>query len=95
MRVYISGPMTGKPDYNRAAFEVAEAYVKHRGDEAVNPFDIQCAGKDWASYMREDIRALTTCEGIVVLPGWEGSRGACLEVHIARELGLAFTFLPY
>lgn len=93
MKTYISGPITGLPDNNSAAFETAEAYIIHRGDEPVNPLRITSNGTQWADYMRSDIRELVTCDGIVVLKGWQGSRGSCLEVQIARELGMAFTLL--
>lgn len=43
----------------------------------------------WACFMRHDIRALLLCDTIALLPGWETSPGARLEVRIARELGMA------
>ncbi|MFA5027645.1 MAG: DUF4406 domain-containing protein, partial [Candidatus Methylomirabilota bacterium] len=39
VRVYISGPMTGIPEYNRAAFLAAEARLRALGLEPVNPWD--------------------------------------------------------
>lgn len=42
----------------------------------------------WEEYMRADIRALVDCEAIALLPGWEQSLGAELEVSIADELGM-------
>lgn len=49
----------------------------------------------WGAYLRRDLLALLDAEGVgrgvtavAVLPGWEGSRGAALEVHVARELGM-------
>jgi len=41
-----------------------------------------------AFYMRLDIPALMASDGVVVLPGWERSRGASLEVWIALDLDL-------
>jgi hypothetical protein len=38
--------------------------------------------------MVEDIRQLMTCDAIYMLKGWEKSKGASLEHHIAKELGL-------
>jgi hypothetical protein len=56
----------------------------------VNPLDLHPALGDvvWAQAMRADLRALIVCEAISLLPGWEDSRGARLEVEIARALGL-------
>ena len=38
--------------------------------------------------MRRDIGAMTECDFIVVLKGWEKSKGANLEVYIARNLSM-------
>lgn len=43
--------------------------------------------------MRADIKALCDCDHVVVLPGWEKSRGATLEVFIATQLGMRVTTL--
>lgn len=65
------------------------AYLRAAGIEAVNPAEINAeTGGKWEDYMREDIKALCDCDGIALLPGWERSRGAHLEVHIAHRLGL-------
>lgn len=37
MRVYIAGPMTGLPDFNRAAFKVEAARLEDAGHVAVDP----------------------------------------------------------
>ena len=36
--------------------------------------------------MRRDIAALMDCDGIMMLPGWEKSRGALIEHWVALEL---------
>ena len=41
--------------------------------------------------MREDIRAMLDCDRIHMLPGWERSRGAVLELTIAHALGFTVT----
>ena len=40
MRVYCSGPMTGKPDLNRPAFDAAEKRLTAQGHFAINPHRI-------------------------------------------------------
>lgn len=40
MRIYISGPMTGRPDLNRKAFFDAEEKLHHAGNFVINPFYI-------------------------------------------------------
>lgn len=40
MRVYCSGPMTGKPDINRPAFDAAEKRLTAQGYYVINPHRI-------------------------------------------------------
>ncbi len=92
-RIYISGPMSGMPDFNRAAFHLAWNELHAQGYEAINPGNIE--GDDdwtWSDWMREDIKWLVDCQNIVMLPGWEKSRGAKLEKYIAQELGMRVYF---
>ena len=42
----------------------------------------------WGEYMRAALVGLLSCEAIVLLPGWEHSRGARCEVSLAAELGM-------
>lgn len=90
--VYVSGPMTGLPDFNFPAFNAAAASLRAKGHQVVNPaeLDVQDAGKpmQWSDYLRRDIRALMDCEAIYMLDGWANSKGARLEHHIAQQLGL-------
>lgn len=89
-RLYISGPMTGLPDWNYPAFHTAAAFWRARGVDCVSPAEI-FAGRidlDYATYIRRDIEVLLTCSGIALLPGWERSRGARIEREIAEVLGL-------
>lgn len=89
MKLYLSGPMTGYMDLNFPAFHAAAARLRERGHDVVNPAEVNPdAAMPWEQCMREDIKALCDCEAIVLLPGWEGSKGAHLELHIAHRLGL-------
>lgn len=45
-RVYISGPATGIPDYNRAAFAEAEVTFRNKGDTVFNPHSIAGPSKE-------------------------------------------------
>ncbi len=88
MRWYISGPMTGHPDLNFPAFNAAAAKLRAMGLDVCNPAEFgEEPGMAWADYLRKDIRALMDCQGIVMLPGWQKSKGARLEWVIANELG--------
>lgn len=90
MIVYIAGPMTGLPDLNFPAFHAAAARLRAEGFDVVNPAEIDIPlPSDWLAAMRADIAQLVTCDAIALLPGWQRSRGATLEHHIATALGLA------
>jgi len=40
MRIYISGPMTGLPYNNRAAFDAAACHLRDMGHFVINPHDL-------------------------------------------------------
>lgn len=90
MRLYICGPMTGLPEFNFPAFNVAALRLNHAGYETTNPADNGAAepGLTWGDYMRRDIPQMLACDGIALLPSWENSRGALLETHIAAALDM-------
>lgn len=88
-RLYIAGPMTGYPDFNFPAFNAAAATMRAEGWHVENPAEHGIVeGAEWGDYLRYDIGRLATCESIMLLPGWSKSKGAGLEVTIARQLGM-------
>ena len=106
-RIYVAGPMTGYPELNFPAFHAAAARLRALGHSVINPAEINggadevatCAtmtpeqyAAHWRACMRNDIRALMDCDGIYMLHGWEASRGATLEHHIAVSLGLSVSY---
>ena len=93
MRAYISGPMTGVKDLNFPAFAVAAELLRSQGHVVVNPAELNPdPSTPWAECMRADIKALCDCTDIVMLEGWEKSKGAHLELQIAHRLGLEILF---
>jgi hypothetical protein len=87
--VYISGPMTGIPEWNLPAFAKAEADLVNAGYTAVNPGRHGAdPNRAWEDYLRRDLQELLGCDAVALLPGWENSRGAQLEVHVAHALGM-------
>ena len=94
--VYLSGPMTGLPDFNRPAFHAAAAALREQGHVVINPAEVDL-GPDatWVDYMRVHLAEIARrVTQVFVLPGWESSRGAQLEVHVARSLGLPVVPVP-
>ncbi len=89
MRVYLSGPMTGYPEHNFPAFHAAREQLRSEGFEVLCPAEAgEVTGWTWEEYLRRDLAMVLLAHAVVVLPGWRDSRGARLEVHVARELGL-------
>lgn len=89
-RPYIAGPMSGLPDFNYPAFFAAERTLAASGFEPINPARAEGRSgcKTWMDYMRAALRDVADCDGVAALPGWQDSRGAAIEVHLARSLGL-------
>lgn len=87
--LYISGPITGLPELNRPAFNAAAAALRQAGYAVVNPTENGLPETaPWAEHLRLDIIMLMGCHGIATLSGHTASKGARLEVHIARQLGM-------
>lgn len=83
--LYVAGPMSGLPDYNYPAFHAAAERLRAAGYVVENPAENPpCA--DWTGYMRLSLVQISRADGIAVLDGWQMSRGASLEVHIAHAL---------
>jgi hypothetical protein len=88
MILYISGPMTGIEQYNHPAFHAAAADLRAKGYEVISPAEIEQPILDWEACMRRDIRELMFAHKVVVLPGWQKSKGAKIEVNLALDLGM-------
>jgi hypothetical protein len=89
-KVYVSGPMTGYPDYNFPAFHGMEAVLSALGYHTLNParnFNGE-HGHPREDYMRLDIQNVLQADAVVMLPGWTQSVGARTEVMVAHQLGL-------
>jgi hypothetical protein len=83
MRVYLSGPMRGLTDLNRPAFNLAAARLHARGHQVYNPVE-EDTSDDIRINLADDLEwILARAEAVVVLDGWQNSRGACAEVFTA------------
>jgi len=86
--VYLSGAISGRDDGDASRhFSSIDALLEMAGKIVFNPMDIEVKGT-WEDYMKEGIAALVDSDCVLMLDGWEKSRGASLERIIAFELGL-------
>jgi Domain of unknown function (DUF4406) len=88
LHVYLSGPMSGLPEFNYPAFRAESARLRALGYRVTNPADLNPDGASWQQCMRTDIKALCDCDAIALMHGWEHSQGAHLELHIAHRVGM-------
>lgn len=95
--IYLAGPMRGIAEYNFPAFHKAAAQIRARGHEVWSPAERDEAdgfdpkrdeAEPFIHYMRLDLPEVLRCDAVAVLPGWQDSQGARLEVHVATECGL-------
>jgi len=89
MIVYLSGPMSGIANYNGEAFEAYAKKLRDAGFEVISPWELDHGNHDqpYGTYLARDLHMLLhparKVERIYMMPGWEASRGARLELHAA------------
>lgn len=81
--MFISGPMSGLPDFNRGAFfDVANVLFCH-GHIVLNPA-VFPDGLEHGDYMKICLPMIDAAEAVIMLPGWEKSKGANMEYQYAQ-----------
>ena len=87
---YISGPMSGYPEFNYPAFNQAEIDLAEQDVRTVNPTNCfpndKPGSRTYTEYLRAAFRMLLTADGIIMLRGWPESKGARIELEIAMDL---------
>ena len=98
--IYLAGPISTAPTTYERVFNEAAAELRKDGFTVVNPIEQDTAEEleasrsgtlteeQWRVVMRRDIAQVLGCDEIAVLPNWQQSVGASLEVHIAHHLGM-------
>lgn len=89
--IYVSGPMSGIKDLNVPRFNKATKKLRKRGYKVVNPpeLDRLIRMRTWEGCLRRDLAFVVKCDEIATLPNWQKSRGANLEIYVAKALGMA------
>ena len=91
-RIYIAGPISSRLSAGerlnaiRETFYKTATYLHSRGWKTVNPFDLHAEDLSWETCLRSDIPGLVKCDAIYLLKGYATSKGARLELHIARAI---------
>lgn len=91
--IYLSGPMTGLPEYNYPLFHKVAAELRALGHVVYNPaefphkgpldnFPIRKAFAEHCKFICEE------ADTIVLLPGWKKSKGATTEAGLADNCKL-------
>jgi hypothetical protein len=95
--------MTGMRDNNKRGFEKAHKKLIDIFENTelweelkiINPIAIAQMVEalfdrkpQWGDYIRHDLPELCKADYVLLLKGWEYSKGAALEEHIAREIGI-------
>jgi len=91
VKLYIAGPMRGRPEMNFPAFFAAAGILRHLGHEVMNPAD------PGDGFSTDDIRPAfghclqwiaTQADALILLPGSDTSRGARAEMATAVALDI-------
>ena len=90
---YLTGPISGIPRGNIPLFESATAVLRASGYKIISPIEADgpeihqdyMIGKvhdhRWGEFLARDVKIIADdVDGLILLPGWQGSRGARLEV---------------
>lgn len=101
--IYISGKMSGVENWNFPLFFERDEQIRALGYGVINPAKndgetleeaLASAGtsdapaNEWEYYIKKDVKKLMDADAICVLPGWQNSKGATLEVKLGQTLGL-------
>lgn len=93
--VYLSGPMTGLADFNRAAFDMRAEAFRAQGYMVLNPADLsRRAGTDrpYMFYLKRALRMMLEADVVYVFGTIRHSRGVQTELRVAREVNMPVVF---
>lgn len=97
MTIYLAGPMTGKPNFNYDQFEEVTKDLEAQGHDILSPHDVEQwlgipkqepGSQPYEWYVRNTMKMLLECQSIALLPAWWSSKGARLELKVARACAM-------
>jgi len=89
-KIYIAGPMSGLPDFNRPAFHREANRLGKLGHVVLNPATLP-DGLEQHEYMALCIEMVKIADQLTLLPDWEASAGATAEHALAIKLDKIIT----
>lgn len=91
--LYISCPFRSELDGDGKAVRHLADGLRQKGYDVYNPLDNGLSGSDNAErHVRANIRALTGCDRVLFMPGWERSAACQAEYLVATMMGLSVYF---
>ena len=103
LKIYLSGAITGREDYQKEFYEAKEKLIKFQEEnnkrkdtekidlDIIVPCDYDHLNKSgrWEDYLKNDIKLLVDCDCLIDIEnGSENSKGAMLEKMICMALGI-------
>lgn len=99
IKVYLSGPITGKEETYEKEFNEMKANIeKIYHYEVVSPIDYGENEDErksdkysidlWFQYMKKDLDLVSQCDAIALMSGWDKSPGCVIELIAALKKGL-------
>lgn len=102
-KIYLAGPMSGIPEYNKPAFMAGAKRLENAGWEVFNPIlspvsrlaqEKKITGQEaYRQCLALDLKYICEeADAIFLLEGWENSAGALSEWATAKALGLIIMY---
>jgi hypothetical protein len=97
--LFLSGPMSGVPEYNVPMFDDATIHLRQLGFHVISPVELfkNKFGEYWLKQSRKTYLYAAYAvlmdphtTGIALIPGWEYSDGSYAEAVVAASLELKF-----
>jgi uncharacterized UPF0146 family protein len=99
MIVYTAGKYSGNVDENIANARKVAIELWEMGHAVICPhlnsahMELDCKAT-WEDYLNGDLEIISRMDAIVMLEGWEDSKGAKMELDFARKLNIPVYFAP-
>jgi len=99
MLIYVSGRYTGEVDVNIANAQAVAVKLWEMGHAVICPhtntahFEQFCQAA-YEQYIAGDLNMIARCDALVMVTGWEQSKGAAIEKSYAESLHIPVYFSP-